>query len=53
MVLSDEGDDDQARDRFEELCGDLNMDTDTRDEAWNSYRRISTNYTLEVVQLFG
>ena len=48
MVSSD--DDDRARERFEELAGDLNMDTDTSDEAWSSYKRISTNYTLEVVR---
>ena len=51
MVSSD--DDDRARERFEELAGDLNMDTDTSDEAWSSYRRISANYTLEVGRFHG
>ena len=47
MGLSDEGDD-NVHARFEELCLDLNMDKKAKDEAWKSYEKIRTNYTLEV-----
>ncbi|XP_070574365.1 retinoblastoma-like protein 1 [Ptychodera flava] len=36
-----------TRSRFDELCRDLNMDTPAKDEAWQAYENISTNYTLE------
>lgn len=36
-------------DRFRSLCGDLNIDKNTADEAWRNYETISTNYTLEVI----
>ncbi|CAB1322835.1 unnamed protein product [Coregonus sp. 'balchen'] len=32
---------------FEELCRALNMDEKASNEAWRSYKSISTNYTLE------
>lgn len=38
----------QLRRRYEELCSTLNMDERARAEAWDSYARISQNYTLEV-----
>ena len=47
MGLSDEGDENVLA-RFEELCLDLNMDKKAKDEAWKSYEKIRTNYTLEV-----
>ncbi|XP_077144321.1 retinoblastoma-like protein 2 isoform X1 [Ranitomeya variabilis] len=37
----------QLRRRYEELCGALNMDERARAHAWESYGRISQNYTLE------
>ncbi|XP_075693649.1 retinoblastoma-like protein 2 isoform X2 [Rhinoderma darwinii] len=37
----------QLRRRYEELCSALNMDERARAEAWDSYARISQNYTLE------
>ncbi|XP_073515452.1 retinoblastoma-like protein 2 isoform X1 [Phyllobates terribilis] len=37
----------QLRRRYEELCCALNMDERARAEAWESYGRISQNYTLE------
>ncbi|XP_053305762.1 retinoblastoma-like protein 2 [Spea bombifrons] len=37
----------QLRHRYEELCSSLNMDERARGEAWDSYGRISQNYTLE------
>ncbi|CAH2324632.1 retinoblastoma 2 isoform X1 [Pelobates cultripes] len=37
----------QLRSRYEELCSSLNMDERARGEAWESYGRISQNYTLE------
>ncbi|XP_064640132.1 retinoblastoma-like protein 1 [Lineus longissimus] len=46
MGLSDDGDE-NIEQRFEELCLDLNMDKSAKDEAWQAFERISTNYTLE------
>ncbi|XP_069312567.1 retinoblastoma-like protein 2 [Eulemur rufifrons] len=37
----------QIQQRFDELCGRLNMDEAARAEAWGSYRSISESYTLE------
>ncbi|XP_051835806.1 retinoblastoma-like protein 2 isoform X1 [Antechinus flavipes] len=37
----------QTRQRFDELCGRLNMDEEARAEAWESYRSMSQSYTLE------
>lgn len=47
MGLSEESDD-NAEKRFEDLCLDLNMDTTSKEEAWEAFQRISQNYTLEV-----
>lgn len=38
----------EIRDKFLELCADLNMDGNATDEAWQSFLRISNTYTLEV-----
>jgi len=48
MGLSDDGDEDDTRERFDDLCSDLNMDLDAKTDAWQSYTRIIANYTLEV-----
>jgi len=48
MGLSDDGDEDNTRERFDDLCSDLNMDLDAKTDAWQSYTRIIANYTLEV-----
>ena len=53
MGLSEDGDEDRTRDRFDELCSDLNMDLDAKTAAWQSYTRISANYTLEVTHAEG
>ncbi|XP_068725602.1 retinoblastoma-like protein 1 [Montipora capricornis] len=47
--MASSSDDEEASNslRYEHLCRDLNMDEDTSSEAWSSYQRISTNYTLE------
>ena len=34
--------------RFEELCLGLNLDDSSGREAWDTFERISVNYTLEV-----
>jgi len=49
MGLSDDGDEDRTRERFDELCCDLNMDLDAKTAAWQSYTKIIGNYTLEVI----
>ena len=53
MVLSEDGEETQqrVRERFDELCLDLNMDRATMEETWEAFERISTNYTLEVYRL--
>lgn len=45
MVLSGDEDVEQS---FTNLCLDLNMDRNAKEEAWESYRRIRTHYVLEV-----
>lgn len=47
--MASSSDDEEANnsERYENLCRDLNMDEETSNEAWSSYERISTNYTLE------
>lgn len=47
MGLSEE-DEENILQRFEEICLDLNMDTSTKEEAWQNYQKIQTNFTLEV-----
>ncbi|GFY72547.1 retinoblastoma-like protein 1 [Trichonephila inaurata madagascariensis] len=37
----------EVRDKFLELCADLNMDGNATDEAWQSFLKISNTYTLE------
>ncbi|KAL3858951.1 hypothetical protein ACJMK2_009197 [Sinanodonta woodiana] len=51
MGLSSEDGDEKVEQRYEELCLDLNMDKNAKEEAWNSYQRIRTNYTLEGDQI--
>ncbi|XP_069675672.1 retinoblastoma-like protein 1 isoform X2 [Periplaneta americana] len=50
MGLLDDADDDIFK-RHQDLCGNLNMDKDAADEAWQSYETIRQNYTLEGDQL--
>ena len=47
MGLSDDGDD-NPESRYEDLCMDLNLDKTSKEEAWQSFETIRTNYTLEV-----
>ncbi|XP_072918384.1 retinoblastoma-like protein 1 isoform X2 [Hemitrygon akajei] len=37
----------QANDCFDRLCQDLNLDRETAAEAWGSFQRIGSTYTLE------
>lgn len=48
MASSSDDEEANSSERFENLCRDLNMDEETSQEAWSSYQKISTNYTLEV-----
>ncbi|BFZ13546.1 hypothetical protein BsWGS_16586 [Bradybaena similaris] len=50
MGLSEE-DEENILQRFEEICLDLNMDTSTKEEAWQNYQKIQTNFTLEGDQM--
>ncbi|XP_042908450.1 retinoblastoma-like protein 1 [Parasteatoda tepidariorum] len=47
MNESSNTDEQEAKERFQELCADLNMDEKTSNEAWQSYQRINNTYTLE------
>lgn len=48
MASSSDDEEANSSERFDSLCRDLNMDEETSQEAWSSYQKISTNYTLEV-----
>ncbi|CAL1535669.1 unnamed protein product [Lymnaea stagnalis] len=50
MGLSEEGEENVLQ-RFDEVCLDLNMDTSTKEEAWQNYQKILTNYSLEGDQM--
>ena len=54
-IMASSSDDEEANssERFENLCRDLNMDKETSQEAWTSYQKISTNYTLEVPFMYA
>lgn len=54
MGLSEDGDENgqDIYERFDDLCLDLNLDTSSKDEAWEAFERIRTNYTLEVGMVF-
>ena len=43
----DEGEE-SVESRFEELCLDLNLDRTAKEESWQNYKRIKTNFSLEV-----
>jgi len=38
---------DSVRESFMELCRELNMDVESQDTAWASYKKIDQNYVLE------
>ena len=40
---------DFMRESFMELCRELNMDAESQDTAWASYKKIDQNYVLEVL----
>ena len=50
MGLSDDTEDklDKIQDRYDILCQSLNLDTKTKEEAWESYIKTREIYTLEV-----
>uniref|UniRef100_UPI00358FB10D retinoblastoma-like protein 1 isoform X2 n=1 Tax=Myxine glutinosa TaxID=7769 RepID=UPI00358FB10D len=48
---SEDEDEDKVKQKLDELCSGLNMDEETATEAWNSFVRIRTNYTLEGEEL--
>ncbi|KAK7498153.1 hypothetical protein BaRGS_00010741 [Batillaria attramentaria] len=50
MGLSEEGEESVLQ-RFEDLCLDLNMDTNAKEEALQNYHRIQRNFTLEGDQI--
>lgn len=39
---------DSAKEEYDQLCRELNMDESTMEAAWRSYIAIRHNYTLEV-----
>lgn len=36
------------RSRYEDVCAELNMDEQTAEKAWTSYKAINNDYVLEV-----
>lgn len=48
MASSSDEEEANNSERFDNLCHELNMDEETSKEAWCSYEKICTNYTLEV-----
>ena len=36
------------KERFDQVCRELNMDETTANHAWETYERIKGNYSLEV-----
>ncbi|GFN79274.1 retinoblastoma-like protein 1 [Plakobranchus ocellatus] len=50
MGLSGEGEESVLL-KFEEICLDLNMDATAKEEAWQNYQKMLTNYTLEGDQI--
>ncbi len=47
MGLSDDTEENSEA-RFEDLCLDLNLDKKAKEEAWQAFEAMRTNYTLEV-----
>ncbi|EDO46411.1 predicted protein [Nematostella vectensis] len=47
MASSNEDEDTITKERFDNVCSELNMDEETAESAWSSYETIRTNYTLE------
>jgi len=41
-------DEEQVYDRYQELCSDLNLDSQTKEETWKTYSSVKQMYTLEV-----
>ena len=41
--------DNEIDDVFNNIRNDLNLDDETAEDALNTYRRISANYSLEVI----
>ena len=39
---------DEAFERFQELCCDLNLDSATKENTWKTFTTVRSMYTLEV-----
>jgi len=39
---------DEAYERFTDLCSDLNLDSLTKDNTWRTFATVRQKYTLEV-----
>lgn len=37
-----------VKQKFEEVCDELNLDVASKDSAWDAYRSIYNDYVLEV-----
>ena len=38
--------------RYEQVCSELNLDQESKDAAWSSYKDINNDYVLEVYEAF-
>ena len=41
--------DEEVRSKFEDVCGELNLDEEAKDSAWKAYQDINNDYVLEVM----
>jgi hypothetical protein len=49
MMMSEE--EEGIYERFQELCSDLNLDSNTKEVTWTTYAEVRSKYTLEVTTL--
>lgn len=43
--------DEEVRSKFEDVCGELNLDEEAKDSAWKAYQDINNDYVLEGPQI--
>jgi hypothetical protein len=51
MAGAKDGGKSNIKQRFDDVCKELNMDEATAISAWETYEKIDQNYTLEVRQI--
>ena len=41
--------DEEVKSKYEDVCGELNLDEEAKDSAWKAYQEINNDYVLEVM----